>query len=192
MRDIELIDGLKNNSRDAFRFLVERYQDLVVTTCYNFLQNRDDAHDMAQEVFIEVYRSIHKFRQDAAISTWLYRIAVNKSLNHLRKNKSRQIFMPEERMHSSEGAIDNLAEPDFTKPYEKEAEYVRRARMLHKAIDELPANQKTAFTLHKFNNLPYKEIASVMELSLTAVESLIHRAKKNLLSHLVKIIEKQQ
>lgn len=191
MKDKELIDGLKNNRREAFRYLVERYQDLVVSTCYNFLQNPDDAHDMAQEVFIEVYRSIHKFRQDAAISTWLYRIAVNKSLNYLRKHKNTHLFIQSEKAIAAEKASAKLSEPDFTQPYEQEAEYVRRARLLHQAIENLPNNQRTAFTLHKFNNLPYKEIADIMDLSLTAIESLIHRAKKNLQAQLIKIIEKQ-
>lgn len=190
MKDDELIDGLKNNSQQAFRFLVERYQDMVVATCYHFLNNRDDAHDIAQEVFIEVYKSIHKFRQDAAISTWLYRVSVNKSLNFIRRNKQKKMLLPIEKLLSIKGSENNLAEPDFTKPAEKEAEYSRRAQMLHKAIEGLPEKQRTAFTLHKFSNLPYKEIADVMDLSLSAVESLIHRARKNLQSQLIRMIEK--
>lgn len=192
MNDHELIDGLTRNSQAAFRLLVERYQQMVVSTCHHFLRDHDDAHDMAQEVFIEVYKSIHRFRQDASISTWLYRIAVNKSLNYLRKQKNRGFFFPIEKLFGGEASIKNLSEPDFTKPLENEAEYTARARMLHNAIDALPANQKTAFTLHKFSNLPYKEIAEVMEVSLSAVESLIHRAKTNLQSALIKAIEKQQ
>jgi len=191
MEDNELIDGLKNNRREAFRHLVERYQDLVVSTCYNFIKNPNDAHDTAQEVFIEVYRSIHKFRQDAAISTWLYRIAVNKSLNFLRKHKKDHRFVPSEQAFQAEKAPVNLSEPDFTQTYEKEAEFACRAKLLHQAIEKLTHNQKTAFTLHKFNNLPYKEIAEVMNLSLTAIESLIHRAKKKLQKQLIAIIEKQ-
>lgn len=192
MNDHELINGLNRNSQAAFRLLVERYQQMVVSTCYHFLRNHDDAHDIAQEVFIEVYKSIHRFRQDAAISTWLYRIAANKSLNYLRKQKSRGFFFPLDKLFGGEANVKNLSEPDFTKPLEKEAEYTARAMMLHNAIDALPANQKTAFTLHKFSNLPYKEIAEVMEVSLSAVESLIHRAKTNLQSALIEAIEKQQ
>ncbi len=190
MNDNELIEGLKENRQEAFRHLLERYQEMVISTCNNLLRNRDDAHDIAQEVFIEVYRSVNKFRQDAAITTWLYRIAVNKSLNHLRKQKNRKFFLPIEKLFSGEASEKNLAEPDFTQPKEKEAAYIARARMLHTAIDALPSNQKTAFTLHKFSKLPYKEIADIMEVSLPAVESLIHRAKKNLQSQLIKNIER--
>jgi RNA polymerase sigma-70 factor, ECF subfamily len=190
MNDHELIEGLKQNKQEAFRLLLERYQELVVSTCYSFLNNSDDAHDIAQDVFIEVYKSVHRFRQDAAISTWLYRIAANKSLNHLRKHKNRKFFLQIEKLFGAEVQSNNLSEPDFTRPLEKEAEYSARAEMLHKAIDSLPANQKTAFTLHKFKSLPYKDIAEVMEFSLPAIESLIHRAKKNLQSQLIKMIEK--
>lgn len=192
MSDQQLIEGLKNNNQEAFRLLVNRYQEMVVATCFHFLHDTDDAHDIAQEVFIEVFKSISRFRQDAAISTWLYRIAVNKSLNHMRKYKNRQFFLPIQKLFSSEVSDKNLAEPDFTTPFEKEAEYTHRANMLHTAIDALPANQKTAFTLHKFNHLPYKEIAEVMEVNLPAVESLIHRAKKNLQAYLIKKIENQR
>jgi RNA polymerase sigma-70 factor (ECF subfamily) len=191
MNDRELIDGLKRSEEAAFRFLVGRYQELVVSTCFNFLHDRDDAHDIAQEVFIEVYKSIHRFRQDAAISTWLYRIAVNKSLNYLRKHKNSKAFFPIEKISGSQASESNFAEPDFTKPREKEEEYITRAQMLHSAVEALPVNQKSAFTLHKFSNLPYKEIAEIMDVSLSAVESLIHRAKKNLQASLIALIEKQ-
>ena len=98
--------------------------------------------------------------------------------------------MPIETLFSVQATDKNLSEPDFTRPVEKEAEYSRRAQMLHKAIKGLPEKQRTAFTLHKFSNLPYKEIADVMDLSLSAVESLIHRARKNLQSQLIRMIEK--
>ena len=191
MNDQELIEGLKNNNQQAFRFLVERYQDLVVSTCFTFLRDRDDAHDIAQEVFIEVYKSIGRFRQDAAISTWLYRIAANKSLNFLRRHNNRWLFIPLEKLFGNEVAEKKLTEPDFTKSEDKEHEFDIRIRMMHKAIDKLPESQKTAFTLHKFNYLPYKEVAEIMETSLPAVESLIHRAKKKIQSELIRMIEKQ-
>lgn len=192
MTDQQLIEGLKNKNEQAFRLLVSRYQEMVISTCFHFLQDTDDAHDVAQEVFIEVFKSISRFRQDAAIATWLYRIAVNKSLNYLRSKKSRQPFLSVERLFGSQVSDKNFAEPDFTTPLEKEAEYTLRAKMLHKAIEALPTNQKTAFTLHKFNHLPYAEIAEIMEVSLSAVESLIHRAKKNLQAQLIKAIKKHR
>ncbi len=192
MTDHELIEGLQQNRQAAFRLLLERYQELVVSTCFNFLRNRDDAHDIAQEVFIEVYKSIGKFRKDAALATWLYRIAVNKSLNHLRKHKNQTLQVEIEKVHTEQTTGLNLSEPDFTRPLEQEREYIRRAGLLHQTISTLPENQKAAFTLHKFNKMPYKEIAGVMNMSLPAVEALIHRAKKNLQTRLIKVFENQR
>ncbi len=191
MNDQELIEGLKQNHQAAFRLLVERYQELVVSTCFHLLQNTEDAHDIAQEVFIEVYKSIYRFRQDAAITTWLYRIAVNKSLNQIRKNKNKKLFLQIEKILSPGIRDNDFAEPEFTKTTEKEAEYCARAKLLNQAIDALPSNQRIAFTLHKLNKLPYKEVAEVMNVSLASVESLIHRAKKNLQTYLLKRIEKR-
>ena len=92
MTDKELIKAIKKNDQQAFKQLVEKNQQLVVNICTGFLHNIADAEDIAQDVFIEVYLSVHKFREDAKISTWLYRIAVNKSLNHIRDNKKHKIL----------------------------------------------------------------------------------------------------
>jgi RNA polymerase sigma-70 factor, ECF subfamily len=192
MNDHELIEGLQQNRQAAFRLLLERYQELVVTTCFNFLRNSDDAHDIAQEVFIEVFKSIGKFRKDATLATWLYRVSVNKSLNHLRKHKNKPLPLDIEKINTEQTTGSNLAEPDFTQPLEREKEYIRRAMLLHQTINTLPDNQKTAFTLHKFNQMPYKEIAGVMNISLSAVEALIHRAKKSLQARLIKVFENQK
>jgi RNA polymerase sigma-70 factor (ECF subfamily) len=84
MSDVEIIELLKQGSEQAFKKLVETHQKLVVNTCFGMVHNREDAEDIAQDVFIEVYRNIQKFRADSKLSTWLYRIAVNRSLNHIR------------------------------------------------------------------------------------------------------------
>ena len=87
MHGLDLINRLKQGDEPAFRILVEDYRKQVVNTCFGLLHNYDDAEDVAQDVFIEAFRSIHKFRGDSKIETWLYRIAINRSLNHIRNNK---------------------------------------------------------------------------------------------------------
>src|SRR5512145_2582027 len=87
MTDPELIKKLIDRDDLAFRVLVTNYQALVFNACYNLIRVREDAEDIAQDVFIEIYESIHLFRNESKLSTWLYRIAINKSLNHIRKNK---------------------------------------------------------------------------------------------------------
>ncbi len=190
MNDQELVDGLKSNSQAAFRELVEKYQQQVVSTCYYFLHDQDDAQDIGQEVFIEVFQSIHKFRQESSLSTWLYRIATNKSLNLIRKNKYKKLIINVENLFRAEPATAQLQNEDFTQSPEREHEFDERTQRLHSAIQQLPSNQKTAFTLNKYNSMSYKEIAEVMEISLSSVESLIHRAKINLQNRLTRQINK--
>lgn len=169
--------------------MVENYQQMVVNTCFGMLHDRDDANDIAQEVFIEVFNSIDKFRLDAKISTWLYRIAVNKSLNFIRDNKKRSLFQRIEAVFAGRNYTDSTSglssdEPD-TNLQEKQ-----KSAIVHKAIDSLPENQRIAFTLNKYEDLSYKEIAEIMALSLSSVESLMHRAKKALQKKLLDCYKK--
>lgn len=180
MTEAEIIEKLQKGSEQAYKELVEKYQKLVVNTCFGMLHDKDDAEDVAQDVFIEVFRSVQNFRADSKISTWLYRIAVNRSLNFIRDNKKRKWFQSFEDAVKSKNAtpenftLGNSESADFN------LENNQRANMLHEAINSLPENQKVAFTLNKYEDLSYKEISEVMDLSVSSIESLIHRAKKNL------------
>lgn len=180
MSEAEIIKKLIQGDETAFKHLVEKYQQMVVNTCFGMVHNIIDAEDIAQDVFIEVFRSIHKFRADAKISTWLYRIAVNRSLNFIRDNKKHKWFQSIEDVVKSKNAeIPRLTVTDSENP-EYDFENQQRANLLHEAIGSLPENQKVAFTLNKYEELSYNEISEVMDLSISSVESLIHRAKKNL------------
>ena len=180
MTDKELITAIKNNDQQAFKQLVEKNQQLVVNTCNGFLHNIADAEDIAQDVFIEVYLSIHKFREDAKISTWLYRIAVNKSLNHIRDNKKHKILRSIDNIFISDKNIEKEIPDNNSSQPERIIEEKERSQILSYSINSLSKNQKIAFTLNKYDDLSYKQIAEIMDLSLSSVESLIHRAKKNL------------
>ncbi len=177
MNEAEIIQKLQQDNEQAFRQLVENYQKRVVNTCYGLVQNTEDAEDIAQDVFVEVYRSIQNFRADAKLSTWLYRIAVNRSLNHIRDNKKRKWFQSfEDAVKEKKAGLLHYA----TENPDTELENLQRANILHEAISSLPENQKTAFTLNKYEELSYKEIAEIMDVSVASVESLIHRAKTGL------------
>lgn len=180
MTEAEIIEKLQKGSEQAFKELVEKYQKLVVNTCFGMLHDKDDAEDVAQDVFIEVFRSVENFRADSKISTWLYRIAVNRSLNFIRDNKKRKWFQSFEDAVKSKNAIPE----NFTSGNSENADFNlendQRANMLHEAINSLPENQKVAFSLNKYEDLSYKEISEVMDLSVSSIESLIHRAKRNL------------
>ncbi|MCF8331726.1 MAG: sigma-70 family RNA polymerase sigma factor [Bacteroidales bacterium] len=181
----KLIKQLRRGNEAAYRHLIENHKQMVYLTAYGFLHNQTESEDIAQEVFAEVFRSVHKFKGDSKLSTWLYRITVNKSINELKKLKrmsgarrSETSFQPEDNEVIEVEDISNHT-PD------KIQENQERKTILENAINELPENQKTAFVLHKYDQLPYKKIAEIMESSLSSVESLIHRAKLNLQKKLI-------
>jgi len=184
LEEKQLIQALRNSDESAFRELVEKYELNVYNTCIGMLGNEDNAKDISQDVFIEVFRSIHKFRGDSKISTWLYRLAVNKSLNYIRDNKKHRIVRSIQRFFTKE-ENETLDLQDFgSQNAEQEIEQNEHSKALHSALNKLPENQKTAFVLKNYDDLSYKQISEIMELSHSSVESLIHRAKVNLQKHL--------
>jgi RNA polymerase sigma factor (sigma-70 family) len=184
MTEQQLIAGLIIQNRDAIHYLVTNYQKHVIKTAYYFVSNMEDAEDLSQEVFLEVLKSIPRFKKNASVNTWIYRITVNKSLDHLRRQKRRNIVrtMGSFFKDSSDGtnSDDNKLTTMDTRNDDKEKKVI-----LDNAVNALPENQKIAFILNKYEELVYKEIAEIMNLSLSSVESLIHRAKLNLQKKLV-------
>jgi RNA polymerase sigma-70 factor (ECF subfamily) len=186
MTENELVEGVIQRKESAFKELVQLYQKQVVGTCFSFLGNYEDAQDIAQDVFIEVFESIDKFRRESKLSTWIYRIAVNKSLNYKRVLSRRQWVKSIETLFSKDSVeINKISVYQSDMPNDN-IENEERKMILQKAINKLPDNQKIAFTLNKYEELTYQQIADVMQTSLSAVESLIHRAKTNLQNNLVK------
>lgn len=191
MTDQQLIEKLKQKDQKAFKTLIDNYQSLVLNTCYNFLHNKDNAKDITQEVFIEVYLSIHKFKNEAKLSTWLYRISVNKSLNFIRDNKKHQIVKNIENLFTQDE--QNNSKLIIYNEQNDENNDIKNKRLilLRQAIANLKKNQRIAFTLHKYENLSYKEISEIMNLTLSSVEGLIHRAKINIQKKLINSIKKK-
>jgi len=185
-----IVARLKTDDREAFRILVERYQDRVINTCYGFLHNRQDAEDTAQEVFLEIFRSIGSFRESARLGTWIYRIAIAKSLDLLRKMKRKKRLAVLVRFFSDENSAGE--EPVETTNPHRLLEEKERAQILKAGVDSLVENQRIALILHRYQGFQYNEIAEIMGISLGAVESLLHRAKKNLQKNLYKYFERQQ
>ncbi|HCT31493.1 MAG TPA: hypothetical protein DIW31_12380 [Bacteroidales bacterium] len=182
MTDQDLIKQVtENNDHSAFAMLVERYQKLVVNTCRGFVNSYADAEDLAQDVFIELFESLPNFRHESKLSTWLYRIAVNKSLNYVRKRKRETFYDSITSFFGSSEDKNSNASIDFS-PNEADS-YIKLKEQrveLKRAINALPENQKIAFILNKYQDLSYKEVAEVMDISLSSVESLLFRAKGNL------------
>ncbi len=181
MNDNEIIKSIVQGDRDSFRILIERYQQLVFRTCMGFLHNKEDAEDLTQDVFIQAYQSLSRFKGESAFSTWLYSIAVNASLNKVRKSKFKLVFERFENLTGSDRTgsdtypvIKNDEDPEKIIIRQEHSEWLGRA------LDSLPENQKTAIVLSKYDDLSQKEIAEIMNTTEGAVEALLQRAKKNL------------
>jgi len=167
--DQELLDLTVDGDQAAFAMLVRRHQSRVLNLAYRFSRDRQDAEELAQEVFFKVWRHARSFKGQAAFSTWLYRLAVNTCLNYRQRKKTRPdpLTLTKDIESTAETAADGL-------------ESRQRQDLLDQAMTALPARQKMALILAGFEGKSYEEIAAVMEISVTAVESLLFRARKNL------------
>ncbi|MBL7138330.1 MAG: RNA polymerase sigma factor [Bacteroidales bacterium] len=168
--------------------LVKSHQDSIVNTCFGFVRSEEDARDLAQEVFVEVFLSIRNFREDASLSTWIYRIAVNKSLDWLRRKNRKKRFA----FWQGLGGLNTSEVHHISSSIETPSSLLvqkERRELLGKALEKLPENQRIAWTLHKIEEMSQADVAAIMNTSIPAVESLIHRAKKNLFAQLEKVMK---
>ena len=173
-----LVEQLKQGNESAFKNIVETWQNMVYNTALGIVQNAEDAEDIAQETFVQVYQSIGSFKGESKFSTWLYRITIAKALDHERRKKRKKRFAFVKSLFGEESQVV-VHPPDFHHPgvvLDKKED----AAVLFNAIAQLPENQKVAFTLHKVDGLSYQEVGEVMKTSVSSVESLMHRAKTNL------------
>jgi RNA polymerase sigma-70 factor, ECF subfamily len=184
MTDQELIAGIIARDKQAVQFLVSHYHKQVIKTAHHFVRNMDDAEDLAQDVCIEILESVQHFKGTSSLSTWIYRVTVNKSLNFIRKHKRKQLIGQVESLFKRTNGLNEnkVPEPSVT---DNTFEDKERRHLLDKSINSLPENQRIAFVLNKFEDLPYKEVAEIMNVSIASVESLLQRAKQNLQKRLV-------
>lgn len=188
LTDFEDIEGLKQGDERAFSQLVVGFSQRIYNLCLSILQNQEDAEDATQEVFSTVFLSVKEFKGESKLSTWLYRIAINKCQEHLRKKNRKKRFGFLVSIEKSESAE---LSPSFFHPG-IELENKERAAILFAAVDRLPENQKVAFTLHKMEGVSYEEVAETMGMTLSSIESLLFRAKQNLKKSLGAYYEKNE
>ena len=178
MNQPELIEQLQQGDEQAFKKLVDEWQDMVYNTAVSIVQNEDDADDITQDVFIQVYQSVSSFKGESKFSTWLYRIVISKALDHVKKKKRKKRFAFVQNLFGTVSE-EEIHPQEFNHPGVL-MENRERAAELFKAMELLPDNQRIAFTLHKLEAQKHQDIAAIMDISVTAVESLIARAKGNL------------
>lgn len=181
MDEQQFIEQLRNGDRVAFNQLVEEHKDAILNVCYGFVKNADEAEDLTQEVFVEVYKTIAKFREQSSLFTWMYRIAVSRSLDALKRKKSvkRAAFF-EKRIRSDSADLEMEQKPADIPDPETALEQKQQRLFINHCLDQLAENQRIAFVLSQQNGMSYKEISEIMDKSLSSVESLVHRSKTNL------------
>jgi RNA polymerase sigma factor (sigma-70 family) len=175
-----LIDQLKDGNQVAFSRLLDDYQQKVFGTCISFVPNKEDAEDVAQEVFLEVFKSISKFKGDSKLSTWIYKITSNKCLDFIRKKNAKKRFAFMQTIFGNEIPFDKTSY--FTEVNHPGIllENKEKAALIFKAINTLPDSQRAVFTLAKIDGKSYQEIIEITGKSLSSVESILFRAKKAL------------
>lgn len=176
----EFIENLRSGNQAAFSLLIDDYQQKVFHTCISFVPNKEDAEDIAQEVFLEVYKSIGKFKGNSKLSTWIYKICTNKCLEFIRKKNAKKRLVFIQRILGNEIPLDKT---NFFTEFNHPGillEHKEQSETIYLAINTLPESQKTVFTLAKLDGKTYQEIAEITGKSMSSVESIMFRAKKNL------------
>lgn len=181
MQDIDLINRIKNDNQDAFKVLIDKYKHSVFSISFGFLHDKTQADDVVQDVFIKFWEKRKEFKLQAKFSTWLYRVTSNMCINIVKRNKFSIVFSSiKNNYDKKETYFEQHIEDDESKTIEQTEKQRHIKLALKTAIDNLPKRQRIAFVLNKYQDFSYKEIADIMELSLSSIESLLFRAKKNL------------
>ena len=178
--DFQLITQTANGDEQAFVQLIRRYQQVVFSTIYRYTGNYECVEDLAQEIFVKVWRNADKFKGKSKFSTWLYRIVVNHCLNYNSKHKTDPV------------SLDDLVKqgkvPDSLK-VENDRERQQKIEQVQKAVGELPDRQRIALVLAHYEHKSHEEISNIMHISVSSVHSLIFRARCTLKKKLRKLLE---
>ncbi len=180
MDEFTLIQNILDGSQTDFEWLIKMYQPNVFRTAMGLLHNKEDAEEVTQDVFLKVYDSLSSFNQKAALSTWVYRITINTSVNLLKKKKGNRLLV-------GLSALLGLASKE--KQSEKLVTDKEEKDAIRKAMQELPEKQRLAFVLTKYEELPQRQVAEILQISEGAVEQLVIRARNNLRKKLEKILD---
>jgi RNA polymerase sigma-70 factor (ECF subfamily) len=175
--DLELMLRVRRGDAESFEELLRRYRVPLLSYFYRLLRDRGLAEDLAQEVFLRVYKARERYQPEARFTTWLYRIATNLALNALRDRKAEALLSEEE---SPDGApvMERFVDP---KPSpERQLMEGDRERLVRQAVEALPPNQRAAVILHKYQEVDYRQIAGILKVSESAVKSLLFRAYESL------------
>ena len=188
LSDADIMLRVKAGDQSAFEYLVQKFRRPMVSFMYRMAHNSAAAEDLAQEVFLRVYRSRENYEPSAKFSTWLYRIATNLAVNHARDTRHERPEVQVSLDEPNEESGTTLELPDAS--LNAEQQMVRRERMLaiRKKVEALPEQQRLAVIMHKYQQMDYKQIADVLKKSESATKSLLFRAYETLREQLKEFI----
>lgn len=177
VNDEELVKRIISGDVDAFEEIIQKYEKKIFGLIYNMLKCENDIEDIAQEVFLKVYRNLDKFKGDSSLYTWIYRIATNTCLDYLKKR--REVVYIDEKIKTDDGEVDFQLQSS-EKQQDELYEDKELKEKLEKCIDKLPPKQKAMIILRDVKGLSYEEISKILDLKLGTVKSQINRARLKL------------
>lgn len=185
--DLEIVRQVQAGDVAAFDQLIRKYRERLFGVVYNLTSNREDTADLVQDAFIKAFQSVNRFQGQSAFFTWLYKIAVNTTLSHLRKNRLRTFFSLE-KIQEDDPSTKILADLTDRAGADRETYLRELQEKLNEAMQKLSINHRTVITLFEIDGLSHAEIAAVMECSEGTVRSRLHYAKQFLQGELNKYL----
>ena len=189
--DVQLMLDVKAGDEQSFALLLHRYRTPLVNFLYRMVRNREQAEDLAQEVFIRVYRARADYVPSAKFTTWLFRIATNLALNSIRDTRHQRMEVSLDapvKVDSEEGDERPLDVAEKNPNIEEHLVQEAQRDMIRHAIDKLPEKQRAAVLLHKYQDLDYGEISKILSCSESALKSLLFRAYETLRVELAPLV----
>ena len=187
--DVQLMLDVKAGDEQSFELLLRKYRTPLVNFLYRMVRDTAVAEDLAQEVFLRVYRARQEYAPSAKFTTWMFRIATNLALNSVRDNRHRKLEVSmDQSLDAGEDEQRPMEVPDRAPSVEQEMVARCRADMILKAIHSLPEKQRAAVLMHKYQELDYDEIARVLDCSESALKSLLFRAYETLRVELAPLV----
>jgi len=192
--DVQLMLDVKAGDEQSFELLLQRYRTPLVNFLYRMVRAREEAEDLAQEVFLRVYRARKDYVPSAKFTTWLFRIATNLALNSVRDNRYQRMEVSLDAPVTMDAEDGDEKPLDIAEKHPNIEQYLveeARKKMIRHAIDKLPEKQRAAVLLHKYQELDYGDIAKILECSESALKSLLFRAYETLRVELAPLVARQ-
>lgn len=185
MNEKELVRRSKDGDEEAYGALVNAYKAKVFNMAYSLTRNIETADDLAQEVFIKAYVALPKFREKSSFGTWLYRIAINRIKDHLRKGN------PAKHIPFEETMSDHTAQEDEIVQRERQMEQQQKSQLIHESLGMLPEKYRLIISLRDIQGFAYEELARILNISPGTVDSRLHRARKMLRKKIEFLLERE-